>query len=146
MSRSSDFDLRNAVTAFVVANTPLFLLRKLQSEESLIRQINESTSERALISKLKAALRTKPKNLHSAVRPYVYLVALANREAFMALKQFAGHHYEAYPWFEYLTDVILQTGQTTTMTEATLNLVLKPSIESKSQSQATASHLQLVQN
>ena len=76
MTDLSDVRLPLAEQAFAVANTPLFLLRKLRSDPAVL-EIARVAQPKAILSALKKSLRRKPKTLSDAVSPYVYLVALS---------------------------------------------------------------------
>src|SRR4051812_21469407 len=68
-------DLSDAEFALAVANTPLFLLRKLREDEAS-RNIAIALPEAEIFRRMKQRLARKPKDLRERVEPYVYLVAL----------------------------------------------------------------------
>lgn len=99
-----DVDLSGAIAIFAVANTPLFLARRLQSE-SVVHELVYSFDGEMILSALKDSIQNKPRNLEEEVFPYVLLVSLffkgdALLEA--AMKMEARNH----PWFSYLAKVL----------------------------------------
>jgi hypothetical protein len=69
-------DWRQASRAFAVANTPLFLIRKLRQDPT-VQEISKSFSGEDILSHLRDALARAPQTLAEYAIPYAYLVALA---------------------------------------------------------------------
>jgi hypothetical protein len=133
MKSQQDHNYRNAEAAFVVANTPLFLLRKLRSDP-VVRTIAFDLSDDEIISALRAAVRQKPTDIREAVLPYVYLVALSIKGKFASLKQAVDIDAPHAEWFKYIGNYLLQsftpsTSQTVVLPKITLP---QPSISSSS--------------
>lgn len=76
MSTIDRTNLHTAGTSFGLANTPTFLLRRLQND-SAVSAIRAGSTDDELLQALRVALATEPKTLEDAVRPYVLLVALS---------------------------------------------------------------------
>jgi hypothetical protein len=100
------FDLSQVERDFAVANTPLFLLRKLRINSEVDR-LSRSLDGRRLIHELGRALMRKPRILRNAVRPYVYLVALSKQQDKSLLRRAAALEAPHHPWFKCIADVLL---------------------------------------
>ena len=74
MNSPREEDLTNAARVFAVANTLLFLVRKLRFDP-LVQELGRRFSGTELLDALRSSVAEDPKNLEGAVRPYVYLVA-----------------------------------------------------------------------
>jgi hypothetical protein len=104
-----EFNLDQAALAYAVANTPLFLLRKLR-EDPLTREISSSFSGDTLFTELQNALKHRPESLQDYVRPYVYLVALSMKQEDRWLRDAVRiPSVESWNWFRYLQHVLLET-------------------------------------
>lgn len=68
-------DLTEAGNTYLIANTPLFLLRRLQ-EDPAPDLLAQYFSSEELLSDLRRTLDESPENPVQAVRPFVYLLAL----------------------------------------------------------------------
>jgi hypothetical protein len=106
-------DLRNAEAALAVANTPLFLIRKL-SDDPNVRAISHSLSGEQILDTLRASVEGRPQTLFQAVVPFVCLVALSLLEDDSYLQASKGIQpsYED-DWFAYAREVLVQTFKPT---------------------------------
>ena len=112
----SQANLCRAASDFSVANSPLFLLRKLR-DDPVVMEIGRRASANALLTALRRATKHRPKKIVNAVRPYAYLVAIAQKRDPKLLhdaRQIAAPH---HPWFEYLATVLLNGPTSTTILE-----------------------------
>jgi hypothetical protein len=109
MTSFDEADLTQAAHMYAVANTPLFLLRKLR-QDPVVYEIGTSFSGDQILDELHRAVETEPRNPVEYVRPYVYLVALSTLSEDRYLKG-AAHlrNSERWDWFEYLRRVMLET-------------------------------------
>ncbi len=80
MKLFSKFDLSDSAQTFAVANTPLFLLRKLR-QDPVVLEIARSLSARELLAEFHESLHAAPKDLVEAVAPFVYASALSMKES-----------------------------------------------------------------
>lgn len=110
MKAAHDFDLVEASRVLGVANTPLFLVRKLQADAE-IRAISEEVSGEQILEGLAMALSQEPATPVEAVRPYAYLVALWFKPVPVYLKDAAklSPAAEHWRWFEYISSVLIET-------------------------------------
>jgi hypothetical protein len=109
MTSFEEATLTQAAEMYAVANTPLFLVRKLR-EDSAASEISASFDGATILEELKKALLSAPRTPDEYVRPYVYLVALAQKSDNQFLQQalsLAGH--ERWDWFDYIASVLLET-------------------------------------
>lgn len=110
MNSFSEANLSGASRAYAVANTPLFLLRKLR-EDTAVLEISQSFSADAIYSELRTAIIAVPHDIVTTVRPYVYLVALAMKKNEDYLRQVATLPGIAnWDWLEYIRQVLLETS------------------------------------
>jgi hypothetical protein len=103
---SAGLDLADAEMALAVANTPLFLLRKLRSDSS-VQSISRAKSVAEILDALIFQLKRQPENLTQEVEPYVYLVALSMKRDLPSLKQAANMDAPHTKWFRYLAEVLV---------------------------------------
>lgn len=104
----TEFDLTEASHIYAVANTPLFLARKLLSDLS-IRDLSDGCSGEEIVNALRAALAKEPTNAIEAVRPYAFLTALWFKQEIQYLKQAETFSSKDFPWYVYVAQVLLQT-------------------------------------
>jgi len=108
MSSQHDYDYQNAEAAFVLANTPLFLLRKLRSDP-VVRAIAVDLSDDEIMSSLRAAVQQKPTDIREAVLPYLYLVALSIKGKIAPLREAAAIDVPYAEWFKYIGNYLLKS-------------------------------------
>ena len=112
MKKEDIIDLTKSAQSYAVANTPLFLLRKLR-EDSGIYEYARKRSGQDILSDLRSAMAEPPKEIFDYVRPYAYLVALSLKHDADYLGRIADvteAQRWAWDWFEYLHHVLLQTS------------------------------------
>jgi hypothetical protein len=112
-------DLSRAQSAFLVANSPLFLLRKLRDDPAVV-MIAKYAVPTAILKQLRQSLSRPPRALHTAVAPYVYLVALSMQPDIRYLHEASELSAPHHAWFRYLSGVLLQTYKPTTVQMVTL--------------------------
>ena len=108
MTRLINENLSGAEAAFAVANTPLFLLRKLRSDAA-VQKISAQNSATRIFQELKLGLKTKPETLTALVEPYVFLVALSQKDTLATLRRAQNLKAPYHPWFQYLAKVLLKS-------------------------------------
>jgi hypothetical protein len=116
-------DLAQAVSDYAVANTPLFLLRKLRVNQT-VADIARLASGPVILSELRQALSRRPRTLRGAVLPYALLVALSMTSNTLLLRRAATLRAPHHEWFTYLCEV-LSNGSTPTVT-STIQLPTSP--------------------
>lgn len=107
-------DLRSVVDNFVIANTPLFLLRKLRTD-SVVREIARRAPSNTLERLLRKSLCTKPRKLITTVRPYVYLVALSMKNEGEILNRVALLAAPYHVWYASIASALLTAHKSTTI-------------------------------
>ncbi len=107
-------DLSHAASTYAVANTPLFLVRKLR-EDPAVSEIAKLFSGDQILAALQLTVQDKPTDLFDYVRPYVYLVALSMKETDTYLrKAMELPNTRKWDWFNYVALALLQTYTPTT--------------------------------
>lgn len=104
----NDLDLSQASHIYGVANTPLFLVRKLQADPA-VRAAGETCNAEEILAALRAAVSAEPVNSADAVRPYALLMALWFKPEIGDLKEAAKISAPAYRWFAYIAELLIQT-------------------------------------
>jgi hypothetical protein len=112
-------DLSSAQSAFMVANSPLFLLRKLRDDPT-VATIARRSRGATILSQLRRSLSREPRALHTAVVPYVYLVALSMQPDIKYLREASALPAPHHAWYTYLSGVLLQSYKPTTVQMVTV--------------------------
>lgn len=108
MRHLSEANLTNAVQMYAIANTPLFLIRKLR-EDSAVSEIALSFDGEVILEELRNVLRHDPQTAEDYARPYVYVVALAQKPEDRFLRQaFSLAGRQKWDWYEYVTGALLE--------------------------------------
>lgn len=94
-----EIDLTEAGYIYLVSNTPLFLIRRLQ-EESSVYSLRERCSGEELYQGIVSALEKEPESSVEAVRPFAYLIALRSQNSPELFFQAAELRSEYHPWFK----------------------------------------------
>jgi hypothetical protein len=138
MKSQHDYNYSSAEAAFVTANTPLFLLRKLRSDP-VVRAMALDLSEDEIISALRSAVGQKPTDIREAVLPYLYLVALSIKGKVAPLKQAVDIVAPHAEWFKYIGNYLLQsfTPSTTQVVSILMPKVVLPQPPTPSSSTTT---------
>ena len=118
MKRPDQIDLDGPQRIFAVANTPLFLLRKLRADPEVQRMSTDCDAEDVLDA-LNAALPSQPQTLEDLVRPYAYLVALSFDQTRSYLERAAKIHAPYHNWFKYIADVLIRKYKVTSFSVMT---------------------------
>lgn len=116
MTTIDQFPLTLAQQTFAVANTPLFLIRKLRVDPD-VHEISRAFDGIQLLAELERSLQSKPENLRQSVLPYVLLMSLFFKgdKSFLTASGTVARNYED-DWFEYVRQVLIQTYRTTQFT------------------------------
>jgi hypothetical protein len=104
----NDVNLTPASRAYAIANTPLFVVRKLQEDPSVQTLGRECPGEDILAS-LQAATLARPENPVEAVKPYALLVALWFKPELGYLQEAARIRAQFHPWFGYIAEALIST-------------------------------------
>jgi hypothetical protein len=101
-------NLSEASANFLVANTPLFLARKLRSDNA-IYLFSRSASASDIFDTLADAISKRPQTVEDAVLPYALLVALSLKPERNFLQNAARLNFQYSDWFKYIADYFLQS-------------------------------------
>lgn len=102
-----------AQSDFLVANSPLFLLRKLR-ENPVVQDMAQRALGDTLLSQLKSTLSRKPKKISNAVKPYAYLVALSLQADPKRIEMATKFNSPYHAWYDYLARLIFNSTPSTT--------------------------------
>ena len=103
---TADLDLKQAAKIYGIANTPLFLIRKLQDDVS-VRAISAAYSGPEIVGALRSMVAVEPCDPVEAVRPYALLVALWFKPEIDDLREAAEFETSIYSWYSYIAEVLL---------------------------------------
>jgi hypothetical protein len=104
----NDFDLSQASLALQAANTPLFLVRKLQ-EDPVTREIAENCSVEEILDVLRPSISADPTTAVEAVRPYALLVALWSKPDIGGLQEAVAIPAPGLSWYSYIGGALMLT-------------------------------------
>jgi hypothetical protein len=102
----NSFNLSQAAYVYGLANTPLFLVRKLQEDPS-IRAIADACTGEEIVSELRRIIGDEPTNACDAVRPYAYLVALSFGTEIDHLNEASRLRTSVYQWYGYIAETLV---------------------------------------
>ena len=102
----NEINLKRATQIHAIANTPLFLVRKLQADPA-VRQAADSISGEEIVQALRTAVTREPVSAEDAVRPYVLLVALWFSPKIAHLQEAAKLETSIYSWYSYIAEALL---------------------------------------
>jgi hypothetical protein len=102
-----NIDLSNAIRVYSLSNTPLFLIRKLQSDP-LVQRMARTASGEDLIAALRRSLAAQADEA-GGVRPFVYLVALWLQPDASRLRDAAVAVAAHGSWHSYIASALVET-------------------------------------
>jgi hypothetical protein len=108
MISTSEADLTGATKILAVANTPLYLVRKLRHDQAVI-DIGCSVDAEAILQSIRDAVSKAQPEPVDSVRPYVYLVALAMKQESRWLAEASEIHAPDWNWYRYIAKYLLDT-------------------------------------
>jgi hypothetical protein len=133
----SDLDLTQASRAYGVANTPPFLVRKLQADPG-VRAIGETCKAEDILTALRSAVVAEQDSPVDSVRPYALLVALWFKPEIEHLKEAARISALPYRWFSYIAELLIQNfAPVQTQTIQVPGLLSAPSVSVVSSASTT---------
>ena len=114
MTTISEIDLSQACGDYMVANTPLFLIRKFRASAA-VRRIADTMSGAEITAALQEYATRQPETLRDAVVPYACLVALSMQNNIQGLRDAASiAAVPEHKWFNYIRSVLLQMATVST--------------------------------
>jgi len=135
----NELDLTQASRAYGVANTPSFLVRKLQADAG-IRALGQTCSAQDILAALRASVAVEADSPVDAVRPYALLVALWFKQEIEHLKEASKISAPEYRWFPVVSELLIQNFSPVQMHTIQLPGVLPaPQISFTSQASTSAS-------
>jgi len=107
----TQIDTQTAEAALAVANTPLFLLRKLRADP-IVASLARDRNAEELLSSLREISQKEPQTLQDLVLAYVYLVSLSLKENLSNLHAAAAIPIQA-EWYRYIANYLAQSAEPT---------------------------------
>jgi len=109
MSALSQISFSEAEHTFAVANTPLYLIRKLRQDPT-VYEVSKRFSGEEILGELKHVLMVEPSSLADYVRPFVYLVALWHMpdDKYLKMSPQIANASER-DWYKYVKRVLIET-------------------------------------
>jgi hypothetical protein len=104
----ADYNLKGARRSFSVANTPLFLIRKLK-EDSIAEEISNKYGIDEILDVLRATTSVIPKTLDEFVSPYLLLVCLWKKTDVRGLTEAAEISAPYLSWYKCVCETLLAT-------------------------------------
>jgi hypothetical protein len=120
-----NLDLSGPESSYVVANTPMYLIRKIRNDDS-VALVSRSLSPDQILDAYKEAVQQEPKTLRDFVVPHVCLVALSRSKTVEQLRASTRiKHRLEYKWLDFVQRYLLDTYQSVT----TADFTVKPRLE-----------------
>jgi hypothetical protein len=134
-------DLREAGLSVAVANTPIFLARRLL-ENAAVRQAHQLHGAEKIFAALQKISARKPSDLNEAAEAYFYLVALSLDDNKLWLRRAGALSAPHVKWFADVADYLLGTARATVISSVhaptTLTVPSKIIIDGERPRNATA--------
>lgn len=108
MNSPNEVDLNQACQYYSIANTPLFLVRKLQADPC-VHALRDNFSGQQILDALRAGLAVGPNSTAEAVRPYAFLVALSLLPEIEPLRIASELPAKNWDWYEYVAAILVET-------------------------------------
>jgi hypothetical protein len=102
---TAEINLTQAAKVYGVANTPHFLIRKLQDDPA-VRAISAIYSGPEIVEALRSMVAAEPSDAVEEVRPYAFLVALWFKPEVDHLQEAARLETAIYGWYSYIAEVL----------------------------------------
>ena len=116
-----------AYASYAVANTPLFLVRKLRDDDA-VREVSRQLTSDEILQALKLSIEHRPLDIDSTIRPYVLLVALYMKptiDGLVEAKELSAPHWR---WFAQIRDHLLATYYEVDVQKVTIQSALVGSV------------------
>jgi hypothetical protein len=105
-------DLRDAELAVAIANTPLFLARRLYENPAVKRALDVHGAEK-IFNALRSIIERKPQTLNQATEAYFYLAALSFSEDLSWLRKASKFNAHYIKWFKGISEYLISTARPT---------------------------------
>jgi hypothetical protein len=108
MKNIEEAKLIQACETFAVANTPIYLVRKLRMDQEVF-EIGRTFSSDDILAAIRRAIQADPADLLNAVRPYAYLVALSMKPEIKGLQEAEKIEVKPWRWYKFISNYLLET-------------------------------------
>lgn len=147
MTALDPIDLRDAMMSVAVANTPIFLARRLHENPALQRAhlLHGSTK---IFTALESISKREPEDLNQATEVYFYLVALSLDTDLSRLRRAQSLIVPHIKWFKEIADYLTSTAKATAITSlqapSIIGLTPPPNIDPTAPRNSTANTSTLI--
>jgi hypothetical protein len=125
MTLPSYIDLSSVEDAYLVANTPHYLLRRLRGNP-IVRTLTQSLSPEELASAYRASVHKSPDSFRELVVPYICIVAIATTGRMDLLKELEGVSINSgYKWLRQIVEIVIETFRPTITKELRISPTLQ---------------------
>jgi hypothetical protein len=109
MSLPSHISTEGAELAYVVANTPLYLIKRLQADPG-VRLVSQSMQANELAAEYRSAVTQSPTNIRELITPYICLVALSMKDDISPLREETAiaNPLPDYRWIERIRQLLIE--------------------------------------
>jgi len=107
-----DFDLTGASESYLLANTHLFLISRLQ-DDPVVQNLSRNFSSGEIRGVLRTSIQKGPDSLEEAVWPYILLVAIFLSGNFSDLQEAAGLPSAKLKWYGLVAATLLASAPPT---------------------------------
>lgn len=118
MMLDNNIDFDQTVNSLILANTPLFLVRKLTRDSAVRRLLDEAGPEK-ILEQLRKATKTEPKDILEKAIIYAHLVALSLTDDVTYLQQASELSASHLEWFNFIAKELLARYRPTTFSVLT---------------------------
>jgi hypothetical protein len=138
----SHIDKNTALQVFAVANTPLFLLRKLRAHP-VVDEIQKYHG-REILSALRRSVRKRPSDLNDFASPYLYLMAIAAKQDLALLQQAADLPAPYHDWYSIIANMLIMMFRVTSVSRLEVaNAIPTPNVTFATSVPSTIANLQI---
>jgi hypothetical protein len=99
----SNFNFTKAEAAYVVANTPLFIVRNLKNDPS-VTKVAANFSSAQIVEELKVRLDTPPQTARDRIIPFILISALGLKQDRAALLAVTQLNTDNYRWMKLVLE------------------------------------------
>jgi len=115
MINIDSYDLNTVESVYIVANTPMYIVRNLSADDT-VRKIALSHCSSDLINALKVCLQSAPTSSKERAWPFALLIALGLKQDRTAILEAAEIPSVAYRWYKPVAEALLHKIKHTSVT------------------------------
>lgn len=108
--------LDNARTAYMTANTPMYIVRNLRSDPEIVKLHLQNSAE-SILDEIKDRLTRLPLDFDDRILPLILLAALALKQSRTLMLEAARLDGARYRWYKPVADSFLQQMRPTSVSK-----------------------------